>query len=342
MKQFCLLNGIRHDCSLHTEQRIFPEIFCLSKPRSAFAFIFISDVSIPSDEFLTIFLLFNNTRVRAFSCLRSISASQQNVFYSNDSIMIISSISAISKGENMNTKTFKHIAFGTLATLVFAIGIPIVINESYKIGGGYYTVWDGTDLLGFYGTLLSQIIAVIILAATFIEERNKDRKSKNWQIEEQRWNACESIICEVTDGLNPYILTKYSLDALKDRNINLLMVHLLSFETDANIQVSKLHGSIETEIAELDLLVKQIDSFKDDVLALQRKFLDWLITSTSVIQNENSSTEEINYHNADIMASFDSLRKETDALCKGKYQQLIESRRSTFLKKQTIISQKIN
>lgn len=45
--------------------------------------------------------------------------------------------------------------------LVLVIGIPLIINKLYKMGPGFVTVWDGADMLSYYGTLLGDCGAVI-------------------------------------------------------------------------------------------------------------------------------------------------------------------------------------
>ena len=45
--------------------------------------------------------------------------------------------------------------------LVLVIGIPLIINKLYKMGPGFVTVWDGADMLSYYGTLLGACGAVI-------------------------------------------------------------------------------------------------------------------------------------------------------------------------------------
>ena len=52
----------------------------------------------------------------------------------------------------MNKKIKYIVAIIIIITLIFII--PVVINESYKIGG-YTTLWGAEDVLMFYGTILS-------------------------------------------------------------------------------------------------------------------------------------------------------------------------------------------
>ena len=60
------------------------------------------------------------------------------------------------------------IIFGIIAAIFLIVGIPIIINECYKANCGYITVWDGADVLGYYGDILGSIIAVATLAITIV------------------------------------------------------------------------------------------------------------------------------------------------------------------------------
>lgn len=49
----------------------------------------------------------------------------------------------------------------TVIILAFVIGVPLIINELYKKGPGYITVWNGADMLSYYGTILGSCGAAI-------------------------------------------------------------------------------------------------------------------------------------------------------------------------------------
>lgn len=55
--------------------------------------------------------------------------------------------------------TKKKVLFIVMVVLIAAI-IPFIINWAYK-KGGYVTVWDGSDLLAFYGNILTAAAAVL-------------------------------------------------------------------------------------------------------------------------------------------------------------------------------------
>ena len=55
--------------------------------------------------------------------------------------------------------TKNKVLFIVIVALIAAI-IPFIINWAYKTGG-YVTVWDGSDLLAFYGNILTAAAAVL-------------------------------------------------------------------------------------------------------------------------------------------------------------------------------------
>lgn len=61
--------------------------------------------------------------------------------------------------------------FVVLVLLIAIIGIPVGINECYKANTGYLTVWNGADVLAFYGTILGAVIgaAIAVLTIKYID-----------------------------------------------------------------------------------------------------------------------------------------------------------------------------
>lgn len=66
-----------------------------------------------------------------------------------------------------------------VATLLFGVAVPIIINELYKTGKGYITVWNGADVLSYYGSLLGAVATIVALICTInftIKSQREDRK----------------------------------------------------------------------------------------------------------------------------------------------------------------------
>ncbi|MBE6845184.1 MAG: hypothetical protein E7508_05635 [Ruminococcus sp.] len=45
--------------------------------------------------------------------------------------------------------------------LLILVIIPIIINELYKIGKGYTTVWSGADMLSYYGSIVASVGGIL-------------------------------------------------------------------------------------------------------------------------------------------------------------------------------------
>ena len=58
----------------------------------------------------------------------------------------------------------------------FIVGIPILINESYKNGQGYITMWNAADVLSYYGNILGSAATIIALIVTirFTSKTNEE------------------------------------------------------------------------------------------------------------------------------------------------------------------------
>ena len=75
-------------------------------------------------------------------------------------------------------KLFTNIWF-YFGLFIVSLIVPFIINELYKIGVGYQTIWDAPDVLAFYGSYLSFFGTVILGAvAVFQTERANEQAEK--------------------------------------------------------------------------------------------------------------------------------------------------------------------
>lgn len=66
-----------------------------------------------------------------------------------------------------------------ICILVFVVGIPIAINESYKVKEGYITLWGAADVLAFYAVILSGLITIAVLVVTIYYNKKDTEKQIN-------------------------------------------------------------------------------------------------------------------------------------------------------------------
>lgn len=69
------------------------------------------------------------------------------------------------------------LGLGVVATL---IGVPILINECYKIGAGYITVWNADDVLAYYGAVVAALMGVLgVYLTVYIANKNYRDDARN-------------------------------------------------------------------------------------------------------------------------------------------------------------------
>jgi hypothetical protein len=70
------------------------------------------------------------------------------------------------------------------AILVFLV--PIIINELYKVGDGYITIWGASQVLAFYAVILSGIISITTVVVTvYCSKKGTDQQIRFYMSQTQ-------------------------------------------------------------------------------------------------------------------------------------------------------------
>lgn len=72
--------------------------------------------------------------------------------------------------------------------IIILVAIPFIINESYKAEHGYITVWNGSDLLSFYGSVLGAAGTIVLGFVAYLQniklhKSQKEQENKKISIE---------------------------------------------------------------------------------------------------------------------------------------------------------------
>ena len=123
----------------------------------------------------------------------------------------------------------KHKVCVFITVILIVLLIPIVINESYKIGKGYITIWGASDVLSFYGSFIS-FIGTVILGLVAVWQNNKAHKL-NVQLQklqqaqyvsmimvshvtvEKRSSSCPNFLNTQMPQIDVFDLTKHPFDS---------------------------------------------------------------------------------------------------------------------------------
>ena len=109
----------------------------------------------------------------------------------------------------MSKRTKVYLISGAI---FFIIGIPVIINECYKANCGYITVWDGSDVLGYYGTILGSVIAVISIIVTITFTKKQIQRESFLKNEDEKWNRLREIFLQILNDINPMRVLKDVMD----------------------------------------------------------------------------------------------------------------------------------
>ena len=78
----------------------------------------------------------------------------------------------------MKKPQIKWVVIGLLAVIIFVIGVPIIINESYKANSGYMTMWGAADMLSYYGAIITSAGAAIGIYVSLRYSHKQYREDK--------------------------------------------------------------------------------------------------------------------------------------------------------------------
>ena len=242
-----------------------------------------------------------------------------------------------------------------LGAVFLVVGIPIIINECYKANCGYITVWDGSDVLGYYGTILGSVIAVISIIVTIAFTKKQIQRDSFLKNENEKWDKLKSIFLQTLSDINPMrilkdvmdngftdptkaitLLQRYQLDC-KIAN-DLLNAHL---NMNDYPKFKELIDSIATTAeAFVDISQKEIDQYSDFRL-LQHKDTALEMLSIEKERPGSFSKENIAF-NKDILEktktiSHESINRQITQLntefiqaYEEKYRALLQLTGSTF------------
>lgn len=245
--------------------------------------------------------------------------------------------------------------FIVIVIIILIIGVPIIINECYKLNCGYITVWDGTDVLGYYGTILGSVISVATLVITIRFTKKQIQRESYLQNEREKLSNLKSIFLEILESINPILTLKNVIDnGFNDpsKAINILQKYQMNCKTacdqlNAHLNISdypkfkKLIDSI-ADISEELIRISQAEITQYSNL----RFWKHRETALKITQNEKAlpgsfskeditfsndileKTKDVNYE--DIEKEIAKLNSEFIAIYEKQFRALLQLNGTTF------------
>jgi uncharacterized membrane protein len=103
----------------------------------------------------------------------------------------------------MKKSQIKWVIIGLVAVIIFVIGVPIIINECYKINSGYMTMWSAADVLSYYGTILGVLVAAATITVTISFTQKQIQRESVLKTETEKWAKIAEIFATALDTINP-------------------------------------------------------------------------------------------------------------------------------------------
>lgn len=255
----------------------------------------------------------------------------------------------------MKKKKWLIVLVVTVIILALVIGVPLVINELYKKGPGYITVWDGADVLSFYGTMLSTCATVLALVITIVFTRKQISRDNYLKSESEKWARIESIFASALDTINPMRPLTLTMDTGHiDPSATMLTLqkYIVSCKTatdqlNAYLNIGD-YPKVKCVIDGIAELVKQIEPIIQDEAKEYSKIRDWASRDTAekvlAMETENPhafSRESLAFSEKiikettgvqldGIVETINKLNGEIIAIYHNTYRPLLQLKGSTF------------
>lgn len=127
-----------------------------------------------------------------------------------------------------------------LILFIFTLVVPFVINKMYKMGAGYITLWDASDVLSFYGSYLS-FFGTVILGIVAVYQ-NKMAYQLNEQLQKLQQAQFTSMV-----SIKQLEISKQSAKNPSYRNPRMTDVQILDLTAEDFDTTQSYHIDIEFE-----------------------------------------------------------------------------------------------
>lgn len=223
--------------------------------------------------------------------------------------------------------------------LLFVVAVPVAINESYKIGG-YITLWNAADVLGYYGTILGAVVSIGVLAVTIYYNRHQLTAESKQQAEIRKWQMIEQSTNEALDAIHPYNLKNITSECLEQSDAR-LYGNIGMYQVNATKAVDKFRLITDSEECVLIRnLSSEIQRVAQQCINLQKEYTKHIESGiqerigTKYMQEHGDSAEMKQLYNLGILQNSIERAKELtshiEKVYKEDYCPLISQKAETF------------
>lgn len=159
--------------------------------------------------------------------------------------------------------------------MVLIIGIPIIINETYKHSGFYVTMWDAADVLSYYVSIFgtAATIGALVITIRFTQRQiSRDAYLKN---ENEKWTKIESVLADALNSINPMLPLIGTMDTgLKDPSAAITAIQ--KYQISCKLATDQLNAYLSTtDYPKVKGLIDAIYNFSEQISAICTNEIEW-------------------------------------------------------------------
>lgn len=217
--------------------------------------------------------------------------------------------------------------WGLVALLV--IGIPLLINESYKSNIVLYTtVWTGSEFLAYYGTLLGAVATIFAVVCTITFTKKQIRCEQQLQYNHHKWEHIESLFETAIISAQPLTINSIYTNSLSQKSL-IGCAELQRNADEALAAIDVIYGVVEEQDAgKVKNLLSKLKEVVSERSILSHKYYDLLIAYHSVTNNSENTDGQLSM--IVLLNQQSEIRAAVEELHKTKYRELLRFKRRCF------------
>lgn len=190
----------------------------------------------------------------------------------------------------------KTIVIGFLIALFLIIGVPLIINACYLSETVIFsTVWDGADVLTYYGTILGSFVAIGTLAGTILFTQKQIRSDRNREKKYKDWNEKEDILNKILENIHPLYCSSLASIAAHSNDIQEGVLQMYTVIRRAEIMFDKYMCVTSAEDKrQLQSLNSDIEQFLIQIKSLADKYANNLMELHDIDEKARGKIQRYN------------------------------------------------
>ena len=213
---------------------------------------------------------------------------------------------------------------------IFVFGVPIVINEAYKAGPGYVTMWGAAEVLSFYGSVLGAVVTAASLFATIWFTRKQIVRDRFLERNLERWHKAEDVVTQALMDISPLNMRNAEkLDKEITLSINAIILNLQNYALKAKTCLNMIKCFITPEeYSKIEALGSEMLSAAEQFCKIEQELeSEYMKLQAALIAGNGDLDNEILFIH---LEKTNRIIEEVAPAYDGPYQRLLNMKRDVF------------